>query len=104
MPDWKRTNFEVLEDRSPADVPMRWLFARTALESPELGVSRFVYEPGARMPFAHRHREQEEAYVVVAGSAARTLTGRCSSWSPGTCCASGPRWCAPSRREPMASS
>ena len=31
-------------------------------------MSRFTYEPGARMPSAHRHREQEEAYVVVGGS------------------------------------
>jgi len=30
--------------------------------------SRFTYEPGARMPWGHRHRVQEEAYVVVAGS------------------------------------
>ena len=47
---------------------MQWKLARGALHSPELGVSRFTYEPGARMPFGHRHREQEEAYVVVAGS------------------------------------
>ncbi|MCP9490595.1 MAG: cupin domain-containing protein [Solirubrobacteraceae bacterium MAG38_C4-C5] len=47
---------------------MRWKLARDALGSPELGVSRFTHEPGARMPFGHRHREQEEAYVVVAGS------------------------------------
>lgn len=75
MPGWKKTNFEALEDRSPADVPMRWLFARSELESPELGVSRFVYEPGVRMPFAHRHREQEEAYVVVGGSGRANLDG-----------------------------
>ena len=47
---------------------MQWRFARPALGSPELGVSRFTYEPGARMPFGHRHREQEEIYVVVAGA------------------------------------
>ncbi len=47
---------------------MQWKLARDALRSPELGVSRFTYEPGARMPFGHRHHEQEEAYVVVAGS------------------------------------
>ena len=47
---------------------MQWRFAREALGSPELGVSRFTYEPGARMPWGHRHRVQEEAYVVVAGS------------------------------------
>jgi mannose-6-phosphate isomerase-like protein (cupin superfamily) len=39
-----------------------------ALRSPELGISRFTYEPGARMPFGHRHREQEEVCIVVAGS------------------------------------
>ena len=68
MADWTKTNFGDLEDRSPPDVAMQWHFARKELGSPELGVSRFTYEPGARMPFAHRHREQEEAYVVVGGS------------------------------------
>jgi mannose-6-phosphate isomerase-like protein (cupin superfamily) len=68
MPDWTKTNFEEVEDRSPPDVPMQWRFARDALRSRELGVSRFSYEPGARMPFGHRHGEQEEVYVVVAGS------------------------------------
>ena len=68
MADWKQTNFGALEDRSPPDVAMQWRFARKELDSTELGVSRFTYEPGARMPFAHRHREQEEVYVVVGGS------------------------------------
>jgi mannose-6-phosphate isomerase-like protein (cupin superfamily) len=68
MPDWTRVNFDDLRDVSPEDVPMRWRFARGALGSPELGISRFSYEPGARMPWGHRHREQEEVYIVVAGS------------------------------------
>ena len=68
MPDWTRTNFADLRDVSPDGVPIQWRFARSALESPELGVSRFTYEPGARMPWGHRHLEQEELYVVVAGS------------------------------------
>ena len=68
MPDWTRTNFDALRDVSPPEVPMQWRFARGAIESREIGVSRFTYEPGARMPWAHRHREQEEVYVVVAGS------------------------------------
>jgi quercetin dioxygenase-like cupin family protein len=67
MSDWTRVNFSDLRDVSPDDVPMQWRFARGALRSPELGVSRFTYEPGARMPWGHRHREQEELYVVVAG-------------------------------------
>jgi mannose-6-phosphate isomerase-like protein (cupin superfamily) len=68
MPDWTKKNFDELRDVSPRDVPMQWRFAREALRSPELGVSRFTYEPGARMPWGHRHRVQEEVYVVVSGS------------------------------------
>lgn len=68
MPVWTKKNFDELRDVSPPEVRIQWRFARQALDSPELGVSRFTYEPGARMPWAHRHREQEEAYVVVAGS------------------------------------
>ena len=68
MPNWTKKNFHDVDDRSPADARMQWRFAREALDSPELGVSRFTFEPGSRMPFGHRHREQEEAYVVVAGS------------------------------------
>ena len=68
MPNWTRKNFNAVRDISPPDVAIEWRFARAALGSPELGVSRFTYEPGARMPWGHRHREQEELYVVVAGS------------------------------------
>jgi quercetin dioxygenase-like cupin family protein len=67
VPHWTKRNFDELEDRSPADVPMRWRFSRNAVHSSQVGVSRFTYEPGARMPFGHRHREQEEVYVVTAG-------------------------------------
>ena len=67
-PDWTKSNFEDLKDRSPAAVPMRWLFSRNEVRSRQVGVSRFSYEPGARMPFGHRHAEQEEVYVVVGGS------------------------------------
>jgi mannose-6-phosphate isomerase-like protein (cupin superfamily) len=68
MPGWTKKSFDEIEDRSPAGEPMQWRFARHAVDSPELGVSRFTFEPGARMPFGHRHREQEEVYVVVGGS------------------------------------
>ena len=68
MPDWTKTNFDDLRDVSPEHVRIQWRFAREALQSTELGVSRFTYEPGARMPWGHRHRVQEEVYVVLAGS------------------------------------
>ncbi|MEA2207651.1 MAG: hypothetical protein QOF54_128 [Solirubrobacteraceae bacterium] len=43
-------------------------FGRKRLESRDLGISLFRYAANVRSPFAHSHREQEEAYVVVAGS------------------------------------
>jgi mannose-6-phosphate isomerase-like protein (cupin superfamily) len=52
-------------DRGP-DIEAR--FGRKHLDSEHLGVSLFRYGPGYRAPFGHRHREQEEAYVVVGGS------------------------------------
>jgi len=52
-------------DRAPG-VELR--FGRKHLDSRDLGVSHVRYEPNVRPAFAHSHREQEEAYVVVAGS------------------------------------
>ncbi len=48
------------------DVDVR--IARKYLDSEHLGVSYFRYGPNFRSPLGHRHREQEEAYVVVSGS------------------------------------
>jgi quercetin dioxygenase-like cupin family protein len=50
-------------------------FGRTQLDSRDLGVSLFRYAPNLRSPFGHSHREQEEAYVVVAGSGRVLLDG-----------------------------
>jgi len=97
MPDWTKKNFGDLRDVSPDDVQIEWRFARDALESPELGVSRFTYEPGARMPWGHRHREQEEAYVVVGGSGRAKLDDEIIESRPGTSCASLRRSSARSR-------
>jgi len=43
-------------------------FARKYLDSRDLGVSHFRYAPNVRSARAHSHREQEEAYIIVAGS------------------------------------
>ena len=68
MADWTKKNFSDVPDVSPDGVDIDWRFTRKALGSPDLGVSRFTYQPGAKMPWGHRHRMQEEAYVVVGGS------------------------------------
>ena len=91
MPDWTKTNFAALRDVSPPGVRMQWRFAREALQSPELGVSRFTYEPGARMPWGHRHRMQEEAYVVVAGAGRAKLDGEVVELSAGEVLRVAPR-------------
>jgi mannose-6-phosphate isomerase-like protein (cupin superfamily) len=57
-------------DREPG---LEARFARKHLDSDHLGISYFRYDPNFRTPFGHRHREQEEAYVVVAGSGRATL-------------------------------
>ncbi|MHB1468271.1 MAG: cupin domain-containing protein [Solirubrobacteraceae bacterium] len=54
---------------------MEGRFARKHLDSRDLGVSLFRYAPSLRSPFAHSHREQEEAYVVVSGSGSVLLDG-----------------------------
>jgi quercetin dioxygenase-like cupin family protein len=41
---------------------------RKHMESRDLGVSHWRYAPNLRGRSSHSHREQEEAYVVVAGS------------------------------------
>lgn len=74
MSDFAIKNLKELDnvaaDRGP-DVEAR--FARKHLDSEHLGVSYFRFGPNHRSPVGHRHREQEEAYVVVSGSGAVKL-------------------------------
>jgi quercetin dioxygenase-like cupin family protein len=44
-------------------------FARRALDLEKSGITHFKVAPGFRIPFGHHHTDQEEVYVVVAGSA-----------------------------------
>jgi mannose-6-phosphate isomerase-like protein (cupin superfamily) len=43
-------------------------FAREALELEKSGLTYFRIGPGFRVPFGHRHEQQEEVYLVVSGS------------------------------------
>jgi uncharacterized cupin superfamily protein len=43
-------------------------FAHGDLDSEQIGVSLQRVKPGKRHAFAHRHKEAEEMYVVLAGS------------------------------------
>ncbi|MEA2252277.1 MAG: hypothetical protein QOJ82_2285 [Solirubrobacteraceae bacterium] len=69
MPGYAIVNLLEIEDSVAGRVPgMEGRFGRKLLGSRDLGVSHFRYASGTRSPTAHSHREQEEAYVVVAGS------------------------------------
>src|SRR5688572_20030073 len=48
MPDWTVEELRRATRCQPAGRAIQWRFARDALHSPEFGVSRFTYEPGAR--------------------------------------------------------
>ena len=41
--------------------------ARVPLELEGFGISYQRVEPNFRIPFAHRHKQQEEVYVVISG-------------------------------------
>jgi mannose-6-phosphate isomerase-like protein (cupin superfamily) len=69
MSDYTIVNLLELEDTVQGRLPgLEGRFGRKHLDSRDLGVSLWQYAPNVRNPVAHRHREQEEAYVVVAGS------------------------------------
>lgn len=74
MSNYSRVNFEEIEPTT-AEGGFELRFSRKHIDSRDLGVSRVRLDPGARSPVAHRHREQEEAYVVVAGSGRALLDG-----------------------------
>jgi mannose-6-phosphate isomerase-like protein (cupin superfamily) len=42
-------------------------FARRDLDAEQSGISYQRLEPGFRMPFGHKHKQEEELYVVVSG-------------------------------------
>jgi len=67
--DYAIVNLLEIEDSVGGRVPgMEGRFSRKLLGSTDLGVSHWRYAPGTRSQGGHSHREQEEAYVVVAGS------------------------------------
>jgi quercetin dioxygenase-like cupin family protein len=69
MSSYSVKNLKEVEDSAGGRVPeIEGRFARKHLDSRELGVSYWRYAPGFRSSMGHSHREQEEAYVVVAGS------------------------------------
>jgi quercetin dioxygenase-like cupin family protein len=76
MSGYTIVNLKDIDDTVGARVPgLEGRFGRSHLGSEHLGVSYWRYEPGKRASAGHRHREQEEAYLVVSGSGRILLDG-----------------------------
>ena len=102
MSNYSQVNFAEIEPTT-AEGGFDLRFARKQIDSRDLGISRIHLGPEVRSPVAHRHREQEEAYVVVAGSGRALLDGEALSRARATSSGSRRRRCAPSRPGPRAS-
>jgi mannose-6-phosphate isomerase-like protein (cupin superfamily) len=63
-------SLEAVEDAAPANgFGERWeaRVARVPLDARDTGVTHFRLRPGKRSPFAHRHAQAEEVYVILSG-------------------------------------
>jgi mannose-6-phosphate isomerase-like protein (cupin superfamily) len=72
MPPYNLVNLKDVEDQAPRfglGEHLESRFARVPLQLAASGLSYFRYAPGYRISFGHHHRDQEEVYVVVSGSA-----------------------------------
>jgi quercetin dioxygenase-like cupin family protein len=54
---------------------MEYRPGREPLETERSALSYLRLAPGFRMPFGHHHKEQEEVYVLLSGSATLNLDG-----------------------------
>ncbi|SRR6266540_1750086 len=88
MGDYSVVNLKDVENQGPnfgldpADIEFR--MARVALDCKNSGVSYLKLGPGWRMPFGHVHKQQEEIYVLVNGSARMKLDDEVIELQPWT--------------------
>ena len=72
MTGYTVVNLKEVEDQAPKfgySPNLEARFARIPLELENSGISYFRIAPNFRVPFGHKHRQQEEVYVLVGGSA-----------------------------------
>jgi quercetin dioxygenase-like cupin family protein len=69
MANWKIVNLLDVDNSAAGRLDgLEVRMSRKDMESRDVGVSLFRYGPDVRNPMSHKHREQEEAYVIVSGS------------------------------------
>lgn len=78
MPGHTLVNLDEVKDSAPefglGDVHEA-RFATRPLEATQLGLAFYRMRPGAAQPFAHRHEQQEEIYVLLSGTAVAVVDG-----------------------------
>jgi mannose-6-phosphate isomerase-like protein (cupin superfamily) len=76
MENYTRVNLLELEDSVAGRAEgIEGRFGRGPMGAQDVGVSHWRYAPGFRSTTGHRHREQEEAYLVILGSGEMMLDG-----------------------------
>jgi len=71
MSDYTQLNLKDAEDQAPnfgLSPDLEFRMARVPLGLEQSGLSYCRVSPGFRLPFGHKHKNQEEVYVVVSGS------------------------------------
>ena len=72
MAEYTHLNLKEVEDQAPRfglSPQLEMRMARVALGLQNSGVSYQRLAPNLRLPFGHKHRNQEEVYVLVGGNA-----------------------------------
>ena len=71
MSDYTHVNLKEVEDQAPKfglSPDLEFRMGRVPLDMEQAGLSYLRVAPNYRIPFGHNHKNQEEVYVVVAGS------------------------------------
>ena len=71
MSDYTHLNLKEVEDQAPKfglSPDLEFRMGRVPLDMEQAGLSYMRVAPNYRVPFGHNHKNQEEVYVVVAGS------------------------------------
>ena len=72
MSDYTHLSLKDVEDQAPnfgLSPDLEFRMARVGLGLEHSGVSYLRVAPGFRQPFGHKHKNQEEIYVLVSGKA-----------------------------------
>ena len=71
MADYTHLNLKDVEDQAPkfGMENLEFRMARVPLELENSGLSYLRLAPNFRIPFGHHHKNQEEVYVLISGSA-----------------------------------